>query len=222
VTYVDKNSERLIVNGLSGLINDSGFIVEENTVEKEGDVFNWIIDPLDGTTNFIHSVPCFSISIALKQEDKIVVGVVYEINSGECFYSWGGGEAYLNKSLIKVSANKTLKDSLLGTGFPYYDYSRLDKYLELFKYFMKNTHGVRRPGSAAVDLAYVASGRYDGFYEYGLNPWDVAAGAFLVEQAGGIVSDFKGKSDYLFGKEIIASNNNIFGELQSVIKDFLL
>jgi myo-inositol-1(or 4)-monophosphatase len=144
---------------------------------------------------------------------------VYEINKDECFYSWKGDKAYLNNTEIRVSQSSKLDDSLLATGFPYYDYGRLDEYLQLFKYFMKNTRGVRRLGSAAADLAYVACGRVDGFYEYGLQPWDVAAGSFIVSQAGGLNSDFKGKSDFIFGKEIISSNGKIYQELLSVIKN---
>jgi myo-inositol-1(or 4)-monophosphatase len=212
VTYVDKTSEQALVKDLSALLPEAGFIAEENTSSKKGEIYNWIIDPLDGTTNFIHGLPCYSISIALMKENKVVLGVVYEINLDECFYAWEGSEAYLNGAVIKVSNAPTIKDSLFATGFPYYDYSRLDNYMELFIYFLKNSHGLRRLGSAAVDLAYVACGRFEGFYEYGLKPWDVAAGAFIVQQAGGKVSDFKGDSNYIFGKEIIATNNRVFEE----------
>jgi myo-inositol-1(or 4)-monophosphatase len=150
-----------------------------------------------------------------------VLGVVYEINQKECFYAWEGSEAFLNKQIIKVSNCGQIKDSLLATGFPYYDYSRLENYMELFTYFLKNSHGLRRMGSAAVDLVYVACGRFEGFYEYGLRPWDVAAGAFIVQQAGGKVSDFKGGSNYLFGKEIIASNNGIYNEFLKLTQKYL-
>jgi myo-inositol-1(or 4)-monophosphatase len=212
VTYVDKTSEQILVKALSKLLPDAGFIAEENTSDKKGEIYNWIIDPLDGTTNFIHGLPCYSISIALKEKDKIVLGVVYEINQDECFYAWEGSNAFLNNKIIKVSSVSLIKDSLLATGFPYYDYSKLAPYMEMFTYFLKNTHGLRRMGSAAVDLVYVACGRFEGFYEYGLRPWDVAAGAIIVQQAGGKVSDFRGGNDYLFGKELIATNATIFKE----------
>jgi myo-inositol-1(or 4)-monophosphatase len=221
VTYVDKTAESQIIEKLSKLIPDSGFIAEENTSDKRGVTYNWIIDPLDGTTNFIHSVPCFCISIALQHKDKLVLGVVHELNLDECFYAWEGGSAFLNGNVISVSTTDKLKDSLLATGFPYYDYSRLDDYMELFKHFMQHTHGIRRLGSAAADLAYVACGRFEGFYEYCLKPWDVAAGAFIVQQAGGKVSDFSGGSNYLFGQEIVCGNAAMFDEFLAAVKQFM-
>ncbi len=212
VTYVDKTSEQALVKSLSEILPEAGFIAEENTSDKKGEIYNWIIDPLDGTTNFIHGLPCYSISIALMKNNKIVLGVVYEINQDECFYAWEGSNAFLNNQIVKVSSISTISSSLLATGFPYYDYSKLDNYMDLFRHFLKNSHGLRRLGSAAVDLAYVACGRFEGFYEYGLRPWDVAAGAFIVQQAGGKVSDFKGGNNYIFGKELIATNSSIFNE----------
>ena len=219
VTYVDKKAEERLINELSMLIPKAGFIAEESPNIETKLEFNWIIDPLDGTTNFIHGVPVYCISIALEYKSEIILGVVYEINRDECFYSWKGEKAYLNNKSIQVSQTSNLDDSLLATGFPYYDYGRLDEYLQLFKYFMQHTRGVRRLGSAAADLTYVACGRFDGFYEYGLQSWDVAAGSFLVSQAGGLNTDFKGSSDYIFGKEIISSNKNIYKELSAAIKN---
>ncbi|CAN5350889.1 inositol monophosphatase family protein [soil metagenome] len=218
VSYVDKTSEKMIVKKLSILLPEAGFIAEEGTSTKKGEVYNWIIDPLDGTTNFIHGIPCFAISIALMRNKELVLGVIYEINFDECFYAWEGSKAYLNGTEISVSKTAKLSDSLLATGFPYYDYKRMDEYMELFKYFMKNTHGLRRLGSAATDLAYVACGRFEGFYEYSLQPWDVAAGAFIVQQAGGKVTDFKGEGNYIFGKEIVAGNALFFDEFLDVVK----
>lgn len=206
VTYVDKTSEQKLVKALAVLLPEAGFIAEEGTTDKKGDVFNWVIDPLDGTTNFIHGVPCYSISIALMRHEEVVLGVVYEINLDECFYTWEGGKAYMNGKEIGVTQASHLKDSLFATGFPYYDYQHLDGYMDFFKFLMIESRGVRRLGSAAVDLAYVACGRFEGFYEYSLNPWDVAAGAFIVQQAGGRVCDFKGGNNYIFGAEIIAAN----------------
>lgn len=218
VSYVDKTSEIQIIKGLSALLPDSGFIAEEGTTSKKGAVYNWIIDPLDGTTNFIHGLPCYGISIALMQNEELVLGVIYEINLDECFYAWQGSKAYLNGKEISVSKVASLKDTLLATGFPYYDYSRLNEYMELFNYFLKNTHGLRRLGSAATDLAYVACGRFDGFYEYCLQPWDVAAGAFIVQQAGGRITDFRGGTNYLFGREIVAGNGICFDEFLNAVK----
>lgn len=220
VSYVDKTSEKQIVEKLSQLLPESGFIAEEGTSSKKGEIYNWVIDPLDGTTNFIHGIPCYAISIALIRNNELVMGVVYEINFDECFYAWEGSKAYLNGKEIQVSATSKLADSLLATGFPYYDYNRMDEYMELFKHFMKNTHGLRRLGSAATDLAYVACGRFEGFYEYSLQPWDVAAGAFIVQQAGGKVTDFKGEENYIFGKEIVAGNAACFDEFLEVVKHY--
>lgn len=218
VSYVDKTSEQKLIEKLSVLLPEAGFIAEEGTSTKKGELYNWIIDPLDGTTNFIHGIPCFAISIGLIRDNTLVLGVVYEINFDECFYAWEHSKAYLNGKGITVSKAPTLADSLLATGFPYYDYGRMDEYLELFKYFMQHTHGLRRLGSAATDLAYVACGRFEGFYEYGLQPWDVAAGAFIVQQAGGRVTDFKGEKNYIFGKELVAGNSLFFDEFLKAVQ----
>lgn len=221
VTYVDKTAEKMLVNSLQLILPDSGFIVEEETIHKTGDKFNWIIDPLDGTTNYIHGLPPYAISIALKEDDLIVIGVIYEINLDECFYAWKDSTAYMNNQVIQVSPVSKVTDSLIATGFPYHDYSKLPKFMLTLDYFMKNSHGLRRLGSAATDLAYVACGRFEGFYEYGLNPWDVAAGAFIVQQAGGKVCDFSGGENYLFGEEIIATNSLVFNDLFSDIKKIM-
>lgn len=218
VSYVDKTSEKLIVEKLSKLLPEAGFIAEEGTSTKKGEIYNWVIDPLDGTTNFIHGIPCFAISIALMRKEELILGVIYEVNFDECFYAWEGSKAFLNGKEIRVSETSKLSDSLLATGFPYYDYGHTDEYLRLFKHFMKNTHGLRRLGSAATDLAYVACGRFEGFYEYSLHPWDVAAGAFIVQQAGGKVTDFKGEGNYIFGKEIVAGNAVFFDEFLTAVK----
>lgn len=220
VSYVDKTSEQQLVAGLSKIVPEAGFIAEEGTSTKKGDVYNWVIDPLDGTTNFIHGLPCFAISIALMRNEDIVMGVVYEINQDECFYAWENSAAYLNGKVIHVSRAHTLRNSLLATGFPYYDYGRMNEYLDLFKYFIQNTHGLRRLGSAATDLAYVACGRFEGFYEYSLQPWDVAAGAFIVQQAGGKVTDFKGGKNFIFGKELVASNGFIAEEFLGAVQTY--
>lgn len=206
VSYVDQQAEQQLVAQLHQIIPEAGFIVEENKQLQKSAHLNWIIDPLDGTTNFIHGIPVYSISIALMDKEAIILGVVYEINRDECFYSWTEADAFLNGKPIVVSKTDQLEQSLLATGFPYADYSQLDPYMALFKELMETTRGIRRLGSAAVDLAYVACGRFDLFYEYGLNPWDVAAGAFLVKQAGGHITDFRGGSNCIFGREIVASN----------------
>ena len=218
VTYVDKAAEEQLVEKLQKLIPEAGFIVEENTIDKQGHEYQWVVDPLDGTTNFIHGVPVFSVSIALMHYDEVLLGVVYEINHDECFWAVKGGGSFLNDEPVKVSKAPTVHESLLATGFPYYDYSRLNQYMELFTWCLRNSHGVRRLGSAAVDLAYVACGRFDGFFEYSLSPWDVAAGSLLVQEAGGRVTDFSGSNKHIFGKEIIATNAGIYNELLEKVK----
>ncbi len=218
VSYVDKKAEEILVKRLSEIMPEAGFIAEEGTGEEIQGGWNWVIDPLDGTTNFIHGLPPFSISIALINNNRAVIGVVYEINLNECFYSWEGSNAYLNGKEIRVSDSFFIRDSLIATGFPYTDFDRMKPFLATFEFFIQNSHGLRRLGSAAVDLAYVACGRFDAFYEYGLNPWDVAAGAFIVQQAGGKIGDFLGGDSYLFGGELVASNAHIFDEFQTSVQ----
>ena len=210
VTYVDKTAEQNIVHALKKLIPDAGFITEEGTASHSGEKYKWVIDPLDGTTNYIHRVPMYSVSIALMEGNEIVVGIVYDIHGDEMFYSWKGGAAYLNGTEIKTATNSEHENALIATGFPYYDFEVIDAYLKVLKFFMMSTRGLRRMGSAAIDLAYVAAGRFDGFYEHALNPWDVAAGVFLVQQAGGKVTDFSGGDNYMFGRQLVAAGNSYF------------
>ncbi|WP_295711728.1 inositol monophosphatase family protein [Mucilaginibacter sp.] len=220
VSYVDKTAERIIVEDLRKVLPEAGFITEEKTTTTIGERYNWIIDPLDGTTNFIHGLPAFSVSIALKEYDELVLGVVYEINQDECFYAWKDAPAYLNGKEISVSKNTTVATSLLATGFPYYDFGKQAAYIELFAELMKSSHGLRRIGSAAVDLAYTACGRFDAFYEYNLNAWDVAAGIVIVKQAGGQVVNFKGGSEVLETRELLATNGKITEELLTSIQKY--
>ena len=221
VTKVDKGAEEQIVESLQKLIPEAGFITEEGTSSKKGKNFNWIIDPLDGTTNFIHGVPPVAVSIALMENEEIVIGVVNEIFLGECFYTWKNGPAFMNGKKLHVSETNKVDDSLVATGFPYHHFDRLKPFMQSLEHLFNHTHGVRRLGSAATDLAYVACGRYDAFYEYNLNPWDIAAGTFLIQQAGGKSADFKGGSNYLFGKELVSSNNLIFNEFLEVIGSYM-
>jgi myo-inositol-1(or 4)-monophosphatase len=221
VTYVDKTSEKLLVEGLLKILPESDFIAEEETEKQTQKDFTWIIDPLDGTTNFVHALPCYCISIALQQNGKTVLGVVHIPTLSETFYAWQGSKAYLNNKEIKVSQTQTLSESLIAHGFPYEEYEKMDAYIDLMRYFLKETHGVRRWGAAAMDLVYVACGRYEGYYECDLSPWDVAAGSFILQQAGGKVTDFSGGNDYIFGKEIIAGNSKVFNEFLSIVKQYL-
>lgn len=220
VSYVDKTAEQQLVAGLEKILPVAGFFTEEKTSTKIGQVYNWIIDPLDGTTNFIHGLPTFSISIALKEYDELVAGVIYEVNLDECFYAWKGAPAYLNGNEIKVSNAPTLEHSLLATGFPYYDFGKQEQYMKLFAELMRSCHGLRRIGSAAVDLAYTACGRFEGFYEYNLNAWDIAAGIVIVKQAGGQVVNFKGGDEVIETRELLATNGNITGEMLQFIQKY--
>ena len=222
VSYVDKETEKLLVKGLMDILPGAGFVTEEGTTKdlalaENPDHLRWIIDPLDGTTNFIHQLPIYSVSIALMQEEEVVIGVVYEVNRDECFYAWQGGGAFCNGSPIRVSPAPTLADSLLSTGFPYYDFEQMNAYLGILNELMRNTHGLRRMGSAAVDLAYVACGRFEGYFEYNLKPWDVAGGVLLVREAGGQVGDFRGGPNYVFGGQLVAANG-CYAELLGVIQ----
>ena len=220
VSYVDKASEKQIIEELSKLIPESGFIAEEGTSDKQGERFNWVIDPLDGTTNYIQGIPVYAVSIGLLDEDELVLGVVYEVGRDECFYAWKDGGAFLNGEPIHVSERGDIQEALLATGFPYNNFSKMGSYMEFLQWTMKHARGVRRLGSAATDLAYVACGRFDAFWEYDLKPWDVAAGVVIVKEAGGVVTDYKGGNDFLFGKEIVASNVLLDEIVQSKIKEF--
>jgi len=221
VSYVDKGSEKLLVKKLGNILPEAGFLAEEGTSKKVGLKYSWVIDPLDGTTNFLHGLHPYAISIGLKEEDEIVAGVVHEVSGNETFTAWKNGGAWLNGSAIHVSETARLADSLVATGFPYSDFSRLNSYMNCFTYFCKNTHGIRRFGSAAIDLAYLACGRFEAFYEYGLHPWDIAAGILLVKEAGGKVSDFSGNDKNLTGEEFLASNSLIYSEILEIVNKFM-
>lgn len=216
VSYVDKQAETMLVEALQPLWPDAGFIAEEGSGGKRTSGYNWIIDPLDGTTNFIHGLPVFSVSIALMYQQDILFGAVYEINRDEFFHAIRHEGAWLNGTKIQVSSQKDFSQSLIATGFPYV-IDDLEAYLGLLRDFLSQTHGFRRMGSAAVDLSYVACGRFEGFYELNLNPWDVAAGALIVQEAGGTVSDFHGDNNFIFGREIVASNTLLHQNLLQVI-----
>lgn len=218
VSYVDKTAEKILVDKLVLLIPEAGFITEENTLSITAKEFCWIIDPLDGTTNFIHGLNCYCVSVALMYKNELVLGVVHEVNSDECFYAWKDGGAFCNNKKIVASTNDSLNQSLIATGFPYTNYSRMEAYMRVFDYCMRNTHGLRRLGSAAMDLVYVAAGRMDAFYEYGLNAWDIAAGCIILKEAGGKVTDFSGQENYLFGREILATNSAIHHSFLEVIQ----
>ena len=219
VSRVDREAETRLVKGLGALLPAAGFITEEATIaQQQEQEYTWIIDPLDGTTNFLHGLPMFSISVALCRGKDPVLAIVEVPPLGETFTAVRGSGAWLNGQPIRVSGRDSLSSSLLATGFPYTEFAQLQAYLNVLHGFMKGTRGLRRMGSAAIDLSYTACGRFDGFFETGLAPWDVAAGILLVEEAGGAVSDFHGKPDMLFGKEIIAGNPRIHQSMLQAIQ----
>ena len=225
VSYVDKGAEKIIVESLEKLIEGARFLTEEGTQatkkQNEKSPYCWIIDPLDGTTNFTHGFPPYCVSIALTENDNIVLGVIYEVTQQECFYAYEGGKAYLNGQEIHASERKTLEDSLIATGMSYNSSDRMEEFYKQFDYFMRYTHGARRIGSAAADLAYVAAGRVEAFSQFNLSPWDVAAGIIIAQKAGAIVSDYHGGTNMLFGKEIIATNPYIYKEYLSLVQETL-
>lgn len=221
VSYVDKGAEEMIVKRLSSLLPEAGFMTEEGTSEKEGSRYTWIVDPLDGTTNFLHGLPPYAVSIGLRENGEEVAGAVYEITLKEMFTAWKGGGAWLNGRQVHVSGTESLSGSLVATGFPYTDFSRFEGYMKLFEWFCRNSHGVRRLGSAATDIAYIACGRFEAFYEYGLHPWDIAAATVILREAGGRISDFSGREDNLTGAEVIASNGKVFAEMLKIVSTFM-
>jgi myo-inositol-1(or 4)-monophosphatase len=215
VTQADKRAEQVIVTGLQKSFPGHAIAAEEGTGRDTQSEFRWHVDPLDGTTNFAHGYPCFAVSIALAQNDKLIAGVVYNPIYEEIFAASLGNGATLNGKKIVVSKNSTLKTSLLCTGFPNH---KRDAHPNIHYYwdFTLRSHGVRRDGSAALDLASVAAGRFDGFWEFGLKPWDTAAGVLLVEEAGGRISDLQGRPYSLGGRTILASNALIHGEMEQL------
>jgi myo-inositol-1(or 4)-monophosphatase len=222
VTSADRESEQAIVADLRRRFPHHSILAEEETQHLGSDTaYRWIIDPLDGTTNFAHGYPHFAVSIALQRNGETVVGVVHDPVRRECFTAMKGEAATLNGNPIHVSAVAELDRSLLATGFPYDRREKADYYLSFFKAFMRRSQGIRRNGSAALDLCYVAAGRVDGFWELKLRPWDVAAGALIVEQAGGRLSDFSGQRFSIWGDQTLATNGAIHDEMTQVTRDLI-
>jgi myo-inositol-1(or 4)-monophosphatase len=218
VTRVDRDSEQIIIWTIREEFPDHDFLAEESIRQAESDRYRWIIDPLDGTTNYIHQYPAFSISIALEYKKQIISGVIYDPLKEELFTAERGKGAFLNKRRIRISSRIDLKDSLITTGFPFRKKEMIAKYLELFQNIFMKVSDLRRAGSAALDLAYLACGRCEGFFEIGLSPWDIAAGALLVEEGGGVVTDFNGGADYLATGNIVAGNSSLQKEILMEIK----
>ncbi len=218
VSEVDRQAEAAIIDIIARAYPGHAFMAEESGETGDGD-FVWIIDPLDGTTNYLHGFPVFSVSIALQVKGRLEVGVVYDPMRQELFTALRGSGATLNDRKIRVSRRNRLEGALLGTGFPYRDLEHLDRYLAIFRELMQKTAGIRRPGSAALDLASVACGRLDGFWEYGLKPWDLAAGALLIQEAGGFVGSMDGRGDPLDTGDIVAGGERVYNALRGVIDD---
>ncbi len=206
VSYVDRESENRLVSGLQKIVPNAGFLTEEETENTNTEGLHWVIDPLDGTNNFVHLVPFFGVSVALCNAREILVGVVHEPNRNECFSAYLNGGAFMNEEKIRVSGCNAMKDSLIATGFPYSLLDKADNYFSIMKEILGRSHGLRRFGSAAMDLCYVACGRFDGYFEFNLHPYDVMAGALIVREAGGIVSDFSHEPDIYDGLEIVCSS----------------
>ena len=220
VTEVDHAAEAAIVGSLRQAYPDHAFLAEESghtpgaaKVPPQEAEHVWIIDPLDGTTNFIHGLPQYCVSIALMQRGVVTQAVVYDPNRDELYTASKGRGAYLNDRRIRVAQRGRLDEALVGTGFPFRRLDALDRYVTLFRAVSEKAAGVRRPGAAALDLAYVAAGRYDAFFEIGLMPWDVAAGSLLVTEAGGLIGNLEGDADYLFSEQVLAGAPKVFGQM---------
>lgn len=225
VSYVDRGAERMIVEALTKLTPQVSILGEEGgkgtvkEMDKQG--WQWIVDPLDGTTNFVHGMPPYAVSIGLVYGGEAHLGAIYDVVADELYLAHRGGGATLNGTKLQSSGCKALNDALVGTGFPYSDYSYLAAYMKTLDYFMRSCHGVRRLGSAAMDLAYVAAGRLDAFYEYGLKPWDVAAGIIIAQEAGVQFSDFVGGANYLYGGELLCATKALFDEFSKAVVDIM-
>jgi myo-inositol-1(or 4)-monophosphatase len=216
VTEVDRAAEQAIVDILLKAYPDHAILAEESGASGDSE-YTWIIDPLDGTTNFIHGFPQYAVSIALRHREHVTQAVVYDPTRNELFTASRGRGAFLNERRIRVSRRSKLSECLIGTGFPFRSFEHLDEYLRIFRSVAEHTAGIRRPGAAALDLAYVAAGRLDGFWEIGLSPWDMAAGSLLILESGGLVSDFKGEAAYLEEGRIVCGSPKIFPQLLNLV-----
>jgi len=221
VTYVDKLSEEKIIKNILKYFPEHTILGEESGESLNKSDYRWIIDPLDGTTNFIHGLPTFGISIALQENNQLILGVIYDPLRDELFHAEKGQGSYLNGKKIQVSQKENLANCLLTTGFPYRTDDYYRDYVKIFAEFMLKTVGIRRPGAAVLDLAYTAVGRFDGFWEMLLKPWDIAAGAIIVQEAGGVITDANGEDNYLISGSVVAGNKSIHEQMITEIKSAL-
>jgi myo-inositol-1(or 4)-monophosphatase len=220
VSAADLKAERLLKRELTHARPGYGRLFEEGAAEEGSDArHRWIVDPLDGTTNFLHGIPHFSISLALERDDEIVAGIVYEPIRDEMFWTEKGGGAFLNDHRLRVSARRQLADAVIGTGLAPRERERAAAHTEILAALGAATSGIRQSGSAALDLAYVAAGRYDGFWQFGLSPWDIAAGMLLVREAGGYVSDMQGGRDMMRTGDVLAANDHLHLPLAALVKE---
>jgi len=217
VSHVDRMAEEAILDVIRRAYPEHAVLAEESGLHRQHD-YLWIVDPLDGTTNFLHGYPQFAVSIAVYHQGRPFQGVILDPLRNELFTASRGGGAQLNDRRIRVSKTSTLEQSLLGTGFPFKRMDHLETWIDSFRLLLPRTSGVRRAGSAALDLAHVACGRLDGFWEFGLSPWDIAAGCLLLQEAGGIVSDFSGGQSFLETGDVIGGNPRLHAELLRVLK----
>lgn len=221
VTFVDEEAEKAIVDIIHGRYPDHTILGEEQGLKGDESDYLWIIDPIDGTTNYIHSFPVYCVSIALKIKGRLEVAVIYDPSRQELFTAIRGMGAMLDGRKIRVSKQRTLQGALLGTGFPYRDQlDWLEVYLDIFIDFTRIVGAIRRPGSAALDLAYVASGRYDGFWEFGLKPWDVAAGVLLIQEAGGLVKSMIPGEDAVESGSLLCGNPHLFDPMSEIVSKY--
>jgi myo-inositol-1(or 4)-monophosphatase len=220
VSEVDRAAEEAVIDTLKASFPDHAILAEESGAAGDSE-YVWIIDPLDGTTNFLHGLPIYAVSIALMHKGQLQHGVIYDPTRNDLYTASRGGGAHLNDRRLRVSRRDKLIDGLIGTGFPFRMFDHIDPYLAMLKDLMTRTAGVRRPGAAALDLAAVAAGRLDGFWEIGLSPWDMAAGVLMITEAGGMVGDLEGNDKYLERGQIVAGNPKIFAQLLQVIRPHL-
>ncbi|MDP2005464.1 MAG: inositol monophosphatase family protein [Rubrivivax sp.] len=222
VSEVDRAAEEAIIRTLLEAYPGHGILAEESGRAhgaKDSD-YVWIIDPLDGTTNFLHGFPVYAVSIALAYRGVVQQAVVYDPTRNDLFFASKGRGAFLNDRRLRVSKRTRISDALIGTGFPFRKGDNFKRYVKMFEEVMQSCAGLRRPGAAALDLCYVAAGYYDGFFETGLNPWDAAAGALMITEAGGLVGNFTGDSDYLYQREIVAGNPKVYGQMVQILAPY--
>jgi len=220
VSLVDREAELQLVAAAKTILPGSTFLTEEGTISDSKGEWKWVIDPLDGTSNFYYKIPLFSVSVGLMRNDEIVMGIVYDVTNDDMYYAWKDGGAYLNGSPIKASSIVNRKEAFIATGIPNDDYPQIEQYLKALQHLINTTRGIRRLGSAALELAYVSAGKFDAFFEHGLSPWDVAAGIILIKEAGGRVTDFFGEDDCYQGKNILASGSGIHDSLLEVTSKY--